>query len=52
MDKAENLVNRGETVSRRWYHKITYGEDLRLKELQIFFASFAAGIGIGILMGS
>jgi len=51
-DKAEGLVNRGETVSKRWYHKLTTGEDLRLKDLQVFTASFTAGVGLGIVTGT
>jgi len=51
-DKAEGMVNRGETVSRRWYHKLTTGEDLRLKDLQVFTASFTAGVGLGVVCGT
>jgi FUN14 domain-containing protein 1 len=51
-DKAEEFFNRGETVSRRWYHKVLTGEDLRMKDLQVFFIAFAGGVAIGVLTGS
>jgi len=48
-DKAEQLVRGGETVSRRWYHRLATGEDLRLKDMQAFFMAYAAGVAIGMI---
>lgn len=51
-DKAEQLVNRGDRQARKWYHRLAYGEDLEVKELQVFTTAFAAGVALGLLTGN
>jgi len=44
-------VNRGERQARKWYHSLAYGENLEVKELQIFSTAFAVGLTVGLLSG-
>lgn len=48
LDKAEQLMKNGESRTRRWYHSMCGNESFRPKEIHFFFASFAAGVALGI----
>jgi len=47
-DKAEDIVNRAENKSKRWYDKLVGRES---RNLQLFITSFAVGTAIGVVTG-
>ncbi|KOC65496.1 FUN14 domain-containing protein 1 [Habropoda laboriosa] len=52
LDKAEQLLKNGESRTRRWYHSITGDTSFQATELHFFFASFIAGLALGIATGN
>jgi len=48
-DKAQEFFNKGERGAKRWYNKMTTGEDPRLNDLQVFMTAFAGGLALGLL---
>jgi len=47
-DKAEDLINRAENRSQRWYDKLMGRES---RELQLFLTAFAVGTAVGVVTG-
>lgn len=51
LDKAEDLIKKKEVKAKRWVHNIKGDDHYRATESHVFFASFVAGMAIGLLCG-
>lgn len=47
-DKAEDMANRIESKSKRWYEKLVGRES---RDLHVFISSFAVGAVVGVITG-
>jgi len=50
-DKADSALSKSEKNARRWYDNFVYGEDQKLRDLQMFTTAYAIGTLVGILTG-
>lgn len=50
LEIAEDKLRGGEKKARRWYHKMTGADDPRIRNIEVFMCSFAAGLALGFLV--
>lgn len=48
MDKAEQLLKKGENRTRRWYHAFIGDNSFQPNEFHFFLVSYVAGLALGI----
>jgi hypothetical protein len=49
LDKVEGVLKKHESKARRWFTNDR--DEYQLSEMQIFAASFASGVALGMLIG-
>lgn len=49
LDKAENMLNRGEKKAKKWYSRLIGDENgPRINDLHIFVTAFVGGVVLGV----